>query len=80
MSLSAAASVTTRALRAGNEREASNLQSRSVEFVLFLTLPAAAAIWMLSDEMIRVVYEHGVFTAAMTGSCRVSSSTSTSIV
>ena len=56
----------SRALRGGKEREAANIQNRSMEFALFLTLPAAAAIWVLSDEMIRVVYEHGAFTAAMT--------------
>lgn len=56
----------SRSLRAGHLKEASNIQNRSMEFVLFLTLPAAAAIWVLSDEMIRVVYEHGAFNAAMT--------------
>jgi putative peptidoglycan lipid II flippase len=56
----------SRALRAGREAEANNIQNRSLEFVLFLTLPAAAAIWVLSDEMIRVVFEHGAFTPAMT--------------
>jgi putative peptidoglycan lipid II flippase len=55
-----------RALRAGHLKEASNIQNRSLEFVLFLTLPAAAAIWVLSDEMIRVVYEHGAFNPTMT--------------
>lgn len=55
-----------RALRGGHLREASNLQNRSMEFVLFLTLPAAAAIWVLSDEIIRVVYERGAFNPGMT--------------
>jgi putative peptidoglycan lipid II flippase len=56
----------SRALRAGREAEANNIQNRSMEFVLLLTLPAAGAIWVLSDELIRVVFEHGAFTAAMT--------------
>lgn len=56
----------SRALRGGREVEANNIQNRSMEFVLFLTLPAAAAIWVLSDELIRVVFEHGAFTPAMT--------------
>jgi putative peptidoglycan lipid II flippase len=51
----------SRALRAGHLKEASNIQNRSLEFSLFLTLPAAAALWVLSDEIIRVVYEHGAF-------------------
>jgi putative peptidoglycan lipid II flippase len=42
-------------------KEAGTLQNRSIEFVLFLTLPAAAAIWVLSDEIIRVLYERGAF-------------------
>ncbi|MBB1249297.1 murein biosynthesis integral membrane protein MurJ [Rhizobium sp. G21] len=56
----------SRALRAGHLKEASNIQNRSLEFVLFLTLPAAAGIWVLSDEIIRVVYEHGAFNPSMT--------------
>ena len=50
-----------RALKGGHMKEAGNLQNRSIEFVLFLTLPAAAAIWVLSDEIIRVLYERGAF-------------------
>ena len=52
-----------RALRAGNDGEAANLQNRSVEFVLFLTLPAAAALLVISEPIIRVLYERGAFTA-----------------
>jgi putative peptidoglycan lipid II flippase len=55
-----------RSLRGGFLKEASNIQNRSIEFVLFLTLPAAAGIWVLSDEIIRVVYEHGAFNPDMT--------------
>ena len=51
-----------RALRAGNDTEASNLQNRSVEFVLFLTLPAAAALVVISEPVVRVLYERGAFT------------------
>jgi putative peptidoglycan lipid II flippase len=56
----------SRALRGGREVEANNIQNRSLEFVLFLTLPAAAALWVLSDELIRVLFEGGAFTPAMT--------------
>jgi len=55
-----------RALKAGAGREAANLQNRSMEFALFLTIPAAAAIWVLADDIIRVIYERGAFTQAMT--------------
>jgi putative peptidoglycan lipid II flippase len=56
----------SRSLRGGHLKEASSIQNRSMEFVLFLTLPAAAAIWVLSDEIIRVVYEHGAFNPSTT--------------
>ena len=52
-----------RALKAGNMVEAANLQNRSVEFTLFLTLPAAAALLTMSEPIVRVLYERGAFTA-----------------
>lgn len=52
-----------RALKAGNDGEASNLQNRSVEFSLFLTLPAAAALLVMSTPIVRVLYERGAFSA-----------------
>lgn len=55
-----------RALRSGNLVEAGNLQNRSVEFVLFLTLPAAAALLVMSEPIVRLVFEHGKFTAQST--------------
>jgi putative peptidoglycan lipid II flippase len=50
-----------RALKSGHMQEATTLQNRSIEFVLFLTLPAAAGIFVLSQDIIRVVYERGAF-------------------
>jgi putative peptidoglycan lipid II flippase len=52
-----------RALKSGNTVEASNLQNRSVEFTLFLTLPAAAALLVLAEPIVRVLYERGAFAA-----------------
>jgi len=52
-----------RALKAGNDGEAASLQNRSVEFVLFLTLPATAALLVISEPIVRVLYERGAFTA-----------------
>ena len=52
-----------RALKAGNLKEAANLQNRSVEFTLFLTLPAAAALLVMSEPIVRVLYERGAFAA-----------------
>lgn len=52
-----------RALKAGNDGEAASLQNRSVEFVLFLTLPATAALLVISEPIVRVLYERGAFTS-----------------
>jgi putative peptidoglycan lipid II flippase len=52
-----------RALKAGNLVEAANLQNRSVEFTLFLTLPAAAGLLVLAEPIVRVLYERGAFAA-----------------
>jgi putative peptidoglycan lipid II flippase len=53
----------SRALKSGNLVEAANLQNRSVEFTLFLTLPAAAALLVMSEPIVRLVYERGAFAA-----------------
>nr|WP_316651918.1 murein biosynthesis integral membrane protein MurJ [uncultured Gellertiella sp.] len=50
-----------RALKGGHLVEADTIQNRSIEFVLFLTLPATAGIFALSPEIIRLVYERGAF-------------------
>ncbi len=55
-----------RALRGGHLKEAENLQNRSVEFTLFLTLPAAAALFVMSEPIVRVLYERGNFSAGAT--------------
>lgn len=55
-----------RALRSGNLKEASNLQNRSVEFTLFLTLPAAAALLVMSEPIVRLLFERGEFQASST--------------
>ncbi|RJG43211.1 murein biosynthesis integral membrane protein MurJ [Mesorhizobium sp. DCY119] len=52
-----------RALKSGNLKEAANLQNRSVEFTLFLTLPATAALLVMSEPIVRVLYERGQFAA-----------------
>lgn len=55
-----------RALKAGHMKDAANFQNRSVEFALFLTLPAAAALLVMSDEIVRVIYERGAFSPQTT--------------
>lgn len=56
----------SRALKGGHMKEAAGIQNRSLEFVLFLTLPAAAGLWVLSEPIIRVLYERGAFSTENT--------------
>jgi putative peptidoglycan lipid II flippase len=56
----------SRALKAGHFREAAHNQNRALEFALFLTLPAATAIAIISEEIVRVLYERGAFSPETT--------------
>ncbi|NDV86401.1 murein biosynthesis integral membrane protein MurJ [Aurantimonas aggregata] len=55
-----------RALKAGHLREAQHTQNRSLEFALFLTLPAAVALFIIPEPIIRVIYERGAFEPSAT--------------
>ncbi|MGN6551102.1 MAG: murein biosynthesis integral membrane protein MurJ [Pararhizobium sp.] len=57
-----------RALKAGHMRDAANLQNRSLEFALFLTLPAAGALLVIAPQIVRVLYERGAFSPTTTHS------------
>jgi len=52
-----------RLLRAGDPAAAHDSQNRSLEFALLLTLPAAVALTMAAEPIIRVLFERGAFTA-----------------
>ena len=52
-----------RELRAGNDEGAMVNQNRAIEFGLLFSLPAAVALWLLADPIIRVLFERGQFTA-----------------
>lgn len=54
----------SRKLRAGDERGARDSQNRALEFALFLTLPAAAALIIIGRPILHTVFEHGEFTRA----------------
>jgi putative peptidoglycan lipid II flippase len=54
----------SRSLKAGHMREAAHNQNRSLEFALFLTLPAAAALVVIPENVVRVLYERGAFLPA----------------
>ena len=56
----------SRALKGGDLRLAANYQNRSLTFALFLTLPAAAALMIISEPVVRVLFERGAFTSETT--------------
>ena len=51
----------SRALKANYQREAMHSQNRALEFAMFLTLPAATALAIISVVVVRVLYERGAF-------------------
>jgi putative peptidoglycan lipid II flippase len=56
----------SRQVRAGDTAAALHSQNRAVEFSLLLTLPAAAALMVIADPVIRVLFERGAFGATET--------------
>lgn len=50
-----------RELRAGNTQAAMTNQNRAIEFGLLFSLPAAVALWLLADPIIRILFERGRF-------------------
>jgi putative peptidoglycan lipid II flippase len=56
----------SRRLRAGDEQGALSIQNRALEFALFLTLPAAAALIVIGRPILHTVYEHGEFQRSAT--------------
>lgn len=56
----------SRALNANDHDEVSNLQNRSLEFALLLTLPAAVGFVVIPDALVALLYQRGAFTAETT--------------
>ncbi|WP_394691147.1 murein biosynthesis integral membrane protein MurJ [Hoeflea sp.] len=56
----------SRALRAGDAREAQHLQNRSLEFGLAITVPAAVGLALFPQPIIALVFERGAFTRETT--------------
>ncbi len=50
-----------RQLRGGQDNAANHTQNRAIEMGLLLTLPAAAALIVLAEPIIRVLFERGAF-------------------
>ena len=53
----------SRKLRAGEDDAALSSMNRSLEFSLLITLPAAVALAVVPEPIIRVLFERGAFTA-----------------
>jgi len=56
----------TRALRGGDRRAMVQAESRGLELAVGLALPATLGLIVLSGPVVRMLFEHGVFTAADT--------------
>ena len=56
----------TRALRGGDQPALVRAQSRGLELAVGLALPATLGLIVLSEPIVRLLFEHGVFTASDT--------------
>jgi putative peptidoglycan lipid II flippase len=56
----------TRALRTDDQTSMAHAQSRGLELAVGLALPATLGLVALSEPVVRLLFEHGVFTAADT--------------
>lgn len=56
----------SRDLKSGETQKAVRTQNQSLEFAMFLTLPAAAALMVLPRLIVTVLYERGAFDAQAT--------------
>ncbi|MHC8507985.1 MAG: murein biosynthesis integral membrane protein MurJ [Rhodospirillales bacterium] len=54
----------SRAVKAGDGESAHHYQNRALEFTLLLTLPAAAALVVIAEPVVHVLFERGAWTAA----------------
>ncbi|MCK5167742.1 MAG: polysaccharide biosynthesis C-terminal domain-containing protein, partial [Rhodospirillaceae bacterium] len=55
-----------RQISAGEDKAALASQNRALEFALLFTLPAAAALIIMPDTILQVLFERGAFTAEAT--------------
>jgi putative peptidoglycan lipid II flippase len=54
----------SRQIKSGNIAEARTSMNRALELVLLFGLPCTAALCVIAEPIIRVLYQHGAFTAA----------------
>jgi putative peptidoglycan lipid II flippase len=50
-------------LRSGDHKAVLDSENRALEFALLLTMPAAVALFLAADPIMRVLFERGAFTA-----------------
>ncbi len=53
-------------LKAGDDEEASRVQNKAVEYGALLSIPAAAALIVLAEPIINILFQHGKFGALQT--------------
>ena len=51
----------SRQIKAGDEVAAQNSQNRAVEFSILLTVPAACALFVMADPVVKVLFQRGAF-------------------
>jgi len=56
----------TRALRAGDQTAVAHAESRGLELAVGLALPATLGLILLSEPVVRILFEHGAFAATDT--------------
>lgn len=56
----------SKTLRTNNREHITHIQHRAIEFTLFLALPASFALLGLSEPIVRLLLEHGNFSATST--------------
>src|SRR5204863_6153341 len=56
----------TRALRSGDQIAVAHAESRGLELAVGLALPATLGLILLSEPVVRILFEHGAFTATDT--------------
>jgi len=54
----------SRQLKAGDTAAARDSQNRAIEFAMLLTVPAAAALLIIADPIVTVLFQRGAFDAA----------------
>lgn len=53
----------SKAIKENNIQQIKNLQNQSFQIACFLSIPAATGIYLLAESFIKIIYEHGAFTA-----------------